>query len=220
MTTIEKITTLFKQSNKSARSILLDLQLSPTALNEWQRGKAKPTTDALSKIADYFHVSVDYLLGRTDNPQSYQDEHIHVPNEHPIGRIIKMPIIGIIAAGYGGEAREEFIGDTTILSESLHGYSPNECFVLRVSGDSMYPELHNGDLVLIHRQSSVDSGTIAAVMYDDCDATLKTVEYEPNGDWVLLKPTNPEYAAKRLEKSELDQCRILGKLVSLIERHY
>ncbi len=220
MTTIEKIQSLLATNKISVYKLSKEIGLNKTFLTNWTSGKAKPSADALSKIADYFHVSVDYLLGRTDNPQSYQDEHIHVPNEHPIGRIIKMPIIGIIAAGYGGEAREEFIGDTTILSESLHGYSPNECFVLRVSGDSMYPELHNGDLVLIHRQSSVDSGTIAAVMYDDCDATLKTVEYEPNGDWVLLKPTNPEYAAKRLEKSELDQCRILGKLVSLIERHY
>lgn len=63
MSTIEKITQLFDNSGKSARSILLELQLSPTALNEWKRGKAKPTVNAIVKIATYFNVSTDYLLG-------------------------------------------------------------------------------------------------------------------------------------------------------------
>lgn len=70
MNTIEKITKLFEKSGKSARSILLELDLSETALSEWKRGKAKPTTEALTKLADYFDVSVDYLLGRTDIPIS------------------------------------------------------------------------------------------------------------------------------------------------------
>lgn len=68
MTTVEKITKLFDESGKSANSILKELDFSPTAFSEWKRGKAKPTTDALKKLADYFDVSVDYLLGRTENP--------------------------------------------------------------------------------------------------------------------------------------------------------
>jgi transcriptional regulator with XRE-family HTH domain len=37
-------------------------------ISEWKSGRSKPTFDALIKLADYFGVSIDYLVGRTDNP--------------------------------------------------------------------------------------------------------------------------------------------------------
>ncbi|HER4298761.1 TPA: helix-turn-helix domain-containing protein, partial [Streptococcus pyogenes] len=38
----------------------------------------KPSAERLQLIADYFHVSTDYLLGRTDNPKIAQDGHASV----------------------------------------------------------------------------------------------------------------------------------------------
>ena len=40
--------------------------LSPNALQKYERGDAVPTADSLLKIADYYKVSIDYLLGRTN----------------------------------------------------------------------------------------------------------------------------------------------------------
>lgn len=40
--------------------------LSPNALQKYERGDAVPTADSLLKIADYYKVSLDYLLGRTN----------------------------------------------------------------------------------------------------------------------------------------------------------
>ena len=40
--------------------------LHSDAIRRYERGEAIPTADALSKIADYYHVSADYLLGRTN----------------------------------------------------------------------------------------------------------------------------------------------------------
>ncbi len=42
--------------------------ISTGNISDWRSGKSKPNADALVKIADYLNVSVDYLLGRTDNP--------------------------------------------------------------------------------------------------------------------------------------------------------
>ena len=36
---------------------------------DWEYGKIKPTFDALISLADFFNVSLDYLVGRSDNPQ-------------------------------------------------------------------------------------------------------------------------------------------------------
>lgn len=40
--------------------------LGTDSLRKYERGEREPNNDALIKIADYYHVSVDYLLGRTN----------------------------------------------------------------------------------------------------------------------------------------------------------
>ena len=40
--------------------------LHSDAIRRYERGEAIPTADALAKIADYYRVSADYLLGRTN----------------------------------------------------------------------------------------------------------------------------------------------------------
>ena len=40
--------------------------LPPSALSKYERGEAEPMAESLSKIADYYHVSMDYLWGRTN----------------------------------------------------------------------------------------------------------------------------------------------------------
>ncbi len=208
--TVEKIVKLFDQDPRSARSLLLEMGFSETALSEWKRNKAKPTIEAIIKIANYFNVSADYLLGITDIPK--------IDGELPIDDFMYMPVIGSISAGYEGEAIEEELGKTQVLDNSLHGYPREECFVLRVKGSSMYPNFHEGDHVLIHRQSSVDSGEIAIVLYDSIEATLKKVEYIKGKNWVKLIPFNPEYETKIIKDHDLEQCRVLGKVITIVYR--
>ena len=40
--------------------------LPPSTLSKYERGEAEPMAESLSKIADYYHVSMDYLWGRTN----------------------------------------------------------------------------------------------------------------------------------------------------------
>lgn len=43
--------------------------LNRSTIRRYERGEMEPSAEALSAIADYFEVSIDYLLGRTDNPE-------------------------------------------------------------------------------------------------------------------------------------------------------
>ena len=43
--------------------------ISTGNIADWKSGKSKPAAEALVQVADYFGCSVDYLLGRTDNPE-------------------------------------------------------------------------------------------------------------------------------------------------------
>lgn len=126
--------------------------------------------------------------------------------------IVTFPVIGEIAAGYDEIAVEDWSGETVDIPRSyLKGRKQSDFFVLSVIGNSMYPMYHNGDKVLILKQSTLDrSGDIGAILYDGECATLKKVEYVPGENWIKLIPLNPEFMPKLIENAELEQCRVLG----------
>ena len=164
--------------------------------------------DKLVAIADALHVHPAYLMGWENGQNDVR---------FPDNPSISLPIIGEVAAGFGHEAIEEETGDYEQIPVSwLHGRPKEDFFVLRVKGASMYPAYQEGDRVLVRRKSSVESGTVAVVLYDATEATLKKVKYKPGEDWMDLIPLNPEYAPRRVENHALEQCRILGEAIRLI----
>ena len=52
----------------SQRDVARMLNVTQQAIASWENGRTEPSNMALVEIADYFNVSADYLLGRTDNP--------------------------------------------------------------------------------------------------------------------------------------------------------
>ena len=54
---------LLKDHHLTAYRVAKDIGFSPVVFSDWKSGKSKPKYDKLQKIADYFKVSVDYLLG-------------------------------------------------------------------------------------------------------------------------------------------------------------
>lgn len=72
MTLFERIQELAKKRDKTLKDISLELGYSKNYLYTLQ--KQSPKAENLQVIADYFHVSTDYLLGRTDNPIANSDK--------------------------------------------------------------------------------------------------------------------------------------------------
>ncbi|WP_270364363.1 helix-turn-helix domain-containing protein [Enterococcus malodoratus] len=66
MTLFERISYLAKKHDKSLKEVAEELGLSRNAIYQWKT--SSPKADTLQKVATYFNVSTDYLLGRTDDP--------------------------------------------------------------------------------------------------------------------------------------------------------
>lgn len=69
MTTFDRIKKLSMQHNKNVKEVAKELNFGENLFYKWKT--QSPTTDNLQKVADYFGVSTDYLLGRTDDPTGY-----------------------------------------------------------------------------------------------------------------------------------------------------
>ena len=59
---------LLQQSGKTQKDVAKEIGLSQQRFNFYVTGKRQPDNEMLTKIAAYFRVSVDYLLGLTANP--------------------------------------------------------------------------------------------------------------------------------------------------------
>lgn len=121
---------------------------------------------------------------------------------------VEFPVIGDVAAGFDKVAVEDWTGDKiSIPSSYLKGRQKDEFFVLKVKGDSMYPEYRDGDKLLILKQSAVDySGQIAVAIYGDSLGTLKKIEYRK--DSIFLIPINPQYQPEEI--TDIESVHILG----------
>ena len=62
----ERLLELRKEKGLSQASLAKKLQVSMSVVCYWETDKSEPTAPNLVKIANYFDVSVDYLLGRED----------------------------------------------------------------------------------------------------------------------------------------------------------
>ena len=63
---------LRKSKGLSQSALGAIIGIKAQAINDIEHGRIKTTIDRTAALADYFDVSVDYLIGRTDNPHSHK----------------------------------------------------------------------------------------------------------------------------------------------------
>jgi SOS regulatory protein LexA len=186
------------------------LGLPRTTYCNYENGNRSPDFETLKKMADFFNVSVDYFLGRTDKivPVTVSDAENDesVKSDKPI----TIPLLGRIAAGSPIFADEHIEGYITL--SNVGKYKPGELFALQVEGDSMVgSRIYPGDIVIVRLQDWVNDGEIAVVNVDGENATLKRVK-RINGQY-LLYPDNPKYQPIVVDN---ERARICGKVIRVI----
>lgn len=62
----ERLLELRKEKGVSQAKLAKDLSVSYAVVCYWETDRSEPTAPNLVKLADYFNVSIDYLLGRSD----------------------------------------------------------------------------------------------------------------------------------------------------------
>jgi hypothetical protein len=90
---------------------------------------------------------------------------------YPVGTIHKIPVIGRVAAGSGCLAQYDPLGYEIATDIK----NPEEYIYFKVKGDSMHPNIMDGDLALIHIQPDVESGELAVVVVNCEEGIIKKV---------------------------------------------
>lgn len=116
------------------------------------------------------------------------------------------PLLGVVKAGYNYLATENIIGYVSIDNPVS---DPENCFALKVTGDSMQPLLYENDIVIVHRQNDVESGQTAIVLINGEEATVKKIQ--KFDDHIELVAFNSYYPIKKLFKK--DNFKIIGRVI-------
>ncbi len=193
----ERFVGLCRTKNIAPSAAAIEMGFSKSTVSAWKKNSTTPDREILAKIARYFNVSIDYLVGKTDLKK-------------PKG--VKIPVLGCVPAGIPIEAIEDIIDYEEITQEMA---TTGEFFALKIKGDSMEPRICDGDVVIVRRQPDVDSGQIAIVMVNGCNATCKRVMKYENG--ISLIPNNPAYEPRFYTNAEIQSLpiTIIGKVEEL-----
>ena len=205
-----------KEHNLSLRAFANKCGLSYTYISmlekntDYRTGKPiAPTLDSVKYISNAMNMPIDDLLKILDDEQEFKmNEYADMDNLKS-----KIPILGTVKAGYDWLAEENVTGYITD-SDIIKSYEKNitEYFALKITGDSMFPLLREGDLVIVHKQDDVENNQTAVVLINGEEATVKQVIKTKEG--IELHAMNPYYPTKKFtfEDMKTIPVKIIGRV--------
>ena len=189
--------------HKTQSDVANGIGMGRTGYTKIENGVQDADTETIAKIADYFGVSVDYLLGRTNISQ--------LPGYlGPVVENKKIPIIGSVKCGPDGLAFE-YIDGCVSIDDSYNG----NIIAFRCKGDSMKDMgIEEGDIAIVRQQDDVESGEVAVVIVNGDEGTLKRVRKFEDGS-VMLLPANSHYEPRVFAGEQLNTVKIVGKVLEV-----
>ena len=179
--------------------------ISKSSLQRYATGTTKKIPiDCIEKIAQATNTDSRYLMGWEENADVKPETNLSgssIPDH-----IYMIPVFDSVSAGFGALA-EDYIVDY-MPAEIRCGSEAGNYIYINVKGDSMSPLIDDGSRILVHKQESVDSGSVAVVLVDGEEALVKKVNYGKT--WIELISINPYYPPRRFENEEVLRLRVLG----------
>ena len=168
---------LLKEKGMSKAEFSRELGVSRSTISEWFAGKYMPKEDKLKKASEVLCVPIEYFYEQGEEAKIRRRLGEYAER---IETIRKIPVYDVAA----GEGRVNGDHATEYEDFSENGYW------CAVHGDSMFPELKDGDRVRVQRQTETAKTDLTVVKVDGEHATVKYVEIVENGVW--LRALNKE----------------------------
>ena len=172
-----------------------------STVKKWEDGYiSNMRRDKIALLAKVLKMNpVSFITGEF---KEEEDQAIPLPQTN----VFMRPVYDSISAGFGVIAQDVPVDymPTYITCPS----EQDKYIWINVHGDSMSPLIDDGSKILIKKQTSVDSGQIAAVLVDDEEAVVKKVLY--NDNTVELHSVNPYYPPRVFKNNDVTRVQILG----------
>ena len=188
-------------SGKQQKEIAAAIGVNQKTFNGWCTGLSIPKTGKIQTLADYFNIGKSDLI---DDKTTLSGQRMKK------GVIIN--VLGRVAAGIPIDAVEEIIDTEEITQEMARTGS---FFGLKIKGDSMTPNICDGDTVIVRQQPDAENGETVIALVNGSDAVCKRLRKYKDG--IELISNNPSYAPMEYSHKDIEETpvKIIGKVVEL-----
>ena len=212
-------------NNKTRYDICKDLNFPYTTFTEWYKGNIYPRIDKIEMLANYFGIKKSDLIEerkkentKIEDPNQYVlDLYNSLTPENQMNtvsymralKLVNKPnkprvqILGQTAAGKPIEYGDSYAQDI----DDISNIPDNADYALVVNGDSMEPDIKNGQLIYVKECSDVENGAIAIVEVDGAVTCKKVYKWK---DHIELHSLNTTYQPIIITAGNF---RILGKVI-------
>ncbi|WP_150526520.1 XRE family transcriptional regulator [Roseibium sediminis] len=207
---------LARDKGLSLKDFSTELDIPYRTLMRYLTDERDPSLQLAQKICAYFGVSLEWLAtGREVKSTAHQTgKRAVISDEQEFVPIKRFDVE--VSAGYGSLVEAEIGTAYYAFNRSWlkrRDLNPDDLSVLAVRGDSMEPELHDGDLILLDRANTDPAdGDICVVRYSN-ELFVKRVQMMPNSRIALLS-TNSFYSPITINPREDDDLAFVGKVVA------
>lgn len=173
------------------------LKFPMATFSDWINAKTYPRIDKIELMANYFGIEKSDLVEEKKNVNK---------------KGFTINVVGRVAAGIPIEAIENII-DTEEITEDMA--KTGDFFGLQIHGDSMIPNICDGDVVIVRQQEDAETGDIVIATINGTDATCKRLRKYKDG--IELIANNPTYDPLDFSNQEIIEkpVKIIGKVVEL-----
>jgi repressor LexA len=166
----------------------------------------KLPTPVLEPLSKALQCSPAYLMGWSESKEDTSCEILKDNN------IRKIPLFESISAGFGAYADSKVIGYEAVYIES--DYDAAETIAIKVKGDSMYPKIEDGDIIIVRKELDYKNGDIVAVIIGD-EGFVKRIKV--SDDMLILESINPEYQNKIFKGKDMNCVKVVGTVKKIIK---
>ena len=179
------------------REFARGMDLSASAVNLWEKGKSEPSAADLVKLAQWFDVSVDWLLGAGVKPAARSDKT-------PIHMVPLVPFVALTR--WSWDTVSEFL-QTAVL------YPPQTAAAVLVASDALSSSCPAGAFAVVSKVHPTLPGSIVmASLGRGSEPVLRRLVHEGSDD--LLVADDPRYPTYRLE----DGAKLIGRVTEIVIR--
>lgn len=193
MTAVEYVRMICKEKRIPISKMEKDLGYGNGYFNP-KKLKKIPISKA-PEVAEYLGIDVFSILDDKDGKKL-----ISTSNE----KTYRIPIVRRVAAGVPLDSIEEIISWEDLPARMA---KTGNYFGLKISGDSMQPGIHDGDIVIVREQEDAEDGQIVVALINGNDGVCKRLKKYENGQ-IALMSDNPAYQPMYFNVSEVEDVPI------------
>ena len=195
------------------------LGVTRAAYSMYETGTRTMNPDVLAKLSDYFGVSIDMILGREDIADVSGKEIVIKPEIEYEDEVL-LPVVASLNCGYGVAGEPYTIIDRQKVPKSYKTRYGDGLVLNYATGDSMFPTIKSGDLMLCYPGDMWDDGTIVILNINGSD-TVKRIYHAYDGGIDLI-PDNKKYKIIHYTQKDIEdlQISVLGHVITVMPKEF